>query len=84
MSPALLVGERTGDQLRYCGTVEFGVGRKLIAALLGHVPARDSSPFANISRWYGATWLEPVVQAEITYAEVMQGRLRDPVLRRVE
>jgi hypothetical protein len=26
-------------------------------------------------------WLEPVLQAEVTYAEMMQGRLRNPVFR---
>jgi ATP dependent DNA ligase-like protein len=49
--------------------------------LLEHGPTRDSSPFADVPRWAGATWFEPVLQAEVTYAEVMQGRLRDPVLR---
>ena len=28
----------------------------------------------------GATWLEPRVKVELTYNEMMEGRLRDPVL----
>jgi hypothetical protein len=42
---------------------------------------RDSSPFADVPRWADASWLDPVLQAEVTCSEVMPGRLRDPVLR---
>jgi hypothetical protein len=28
-------------------------------------------------------WIHPDVVAEVTYSEIMQGRLRDPVLRSV-
>jgi hypothetical protein len=27
------------------------------------------------------TWLEPTLTVELTYTEVMEGRLRDPVYR---
>jgi len=27
------------------------------------------------------TWLEPTLTVELTYSEVMEGRLRDPVYR---
>ena len=37
----------------------------------------------DVLRDGGATWLEPQLVADVTYAEVMQGRLRDPVLRAV-
>jgi hypothetical protein len=33
-------------------------------------------------RWRNIVWLEPSVEVEISYSEVMQGRVRDPVLRR--
>jgi hypothetical protein len=29
----------------------------------------------------GVTWLEPTLTVELTYSEVMEGRLRDPVYR---
>jgi hypothetical protein len=31
----------------------------------------------------GVTWLQPTLLVEITYSELMEGRLRDPVFRRV-
>jgi hypothetical protein len=65
------------------GTVQFGVRWRLVAALLEHGPVQASSPFANVAPWNGATWFEPALKAGVTYAEVMQGRLRDPVLRRI-
>jgi hypothetical protein len=34
-------------------------------------------------RGRGVVWIHPDVVAEVTYSEVMQGRLRDPVLRSV-
>jgi len=39
------------------------------------------SPRASAGR--GVVWLEPELQAEISYAEVMQGRLRAAVFRRL-
>jgi len=31
----------------------------------------------------GVTWLEPELTVELTYSELMEGRLRDPVYRRL-
>ena len=28
-------------------------------------------------------WLEPIVEVEVPYSDIMQGRLRDPVLRAI-
>ena len=78
---ALLVGARRGGRFHFVGIVDFGVGRRLVATLLEHAPARDSSPFADVARWNSATSFVPVRQVEVTYAEMMQGRLRDPVFR---
>jgi len=35
------------------------------------------------ARGHGIVWIHPDVMAEVTYSEVMQGRLRDLVLRSV-
>jgi hypothetical protein len=29
----------------------------------------------------GVVWLDPTLQVELTFSEVMEGRLRDPVYR---
>jgi hypothetical protein len=43
--------------------------------------ARATSPFADLTRARGVTWLEPELLAAATYSEIMDGRLRDPVFR---
>ena len=35
----------------------------------------------STARARNVLWLEPELVVEVTYAEVMQGRLRDPVFR---
>jgi len=30
---------------------------------------------------HGVTWLEPTLAVALTYSELMEGRLRDPVFR---
>ena len=42
---------------------------------------RESSPFVDKTARHGVIWLEPRLTAEISYAEVMLGRLRAPVFR---
>jgi hypothetical protein len=37
----------------------------------------------NAERMRGVVWVQPSVVVEVSYSEVMQGRLRDPVLRRI-
>jgi bifunctional non-homologous end joining protein LigD len=77
----LLLGQRVGRQLRYVGTVEWGVGRALVEALTEHVPTRTGSPFTDHRRHRGVVWMEPRVVVEVTFAELVNGWLRDPVLR---
>src|SRR5437763_4850672 len=44
-----------------------------------------SAPICEgVERGRGIVWLHPDVVAEVTYSELMQGRLRDPVLRQVQ
>ena len=44
---------------------------------------RTTSPFTDHVRAREVIWLEPRVVAEISYAEIVQGRLRAPVFRGV-
>jgi bifunctional non-homologous end joining protein LigD len=79
----LLVGERVGRRLVYRGVVEWGVRRAVIADILERVRVATCSPFQDGPDTRRAMWLEPRVKAELSYNEMMEGRLRDPVLRRV-
>jgi hypothetical protein len=43
---------------------------------------RLTSPFADLKRASSdVLWLEPRLVAEVSYSELMEDRLRDPVLR---
>jgi hypothetical protein len=69
--------------LLYRGTVEWGLRRQVVAELVGTVEGlvRSTSPFADLTRAPGVTWLAPRLLAEGSYSELMEDRLRDPVLR---
>ncbi len=71
----VLVGERVGRRLVYRGVVEWGIGRLTVAELL------EQCPFHDPPRVRRVTWLEPKIRIAVTYNELMEGRLRDPVLR---
>jgi bifunctional non-homologous end joining protein LigD len=79
----LLLGQRVGRELRYVGTVEWGVGRALVEALMQNVATHAVSPFTDHRRHRSVVWLEPRVEAEVTFSELVNGWLRDPVLRQV-
>jgi bifunctional non-homologous end joining protein LigD len=76
----LLVGERVGRRLIYRGVVAWGVRRGVIADILRRARAVSRSPFHDVDT-HRATWLEPRLKIEVTYNEMMEGRLRDPVFR---
>ena len=42
---------------------------------------RATSPFADLKRAPEATWLAPRLVAEVSYSELLEDRLHDPVLR---
>ena len=66
---------------RYRGTVEWGLGLRTANDLLRCGRERSSSPFHDVRLSRRATWLEPTLSVEVTYGEVIEGRLRDPVYR---
>jgi ATP-dependent DNA ligase len=78
-----MLGQRLGRELRYVGTVEWGVGRQVVDALTENVPSRTGSPFTDHRRHRDVVWLEPRVVAEVTFSEFVNGSLRDPVLRQL-
>ena len=78
----IVVGAKVGHSLRYLGTVEWGVGRRTVEALLARGRRRDASPFVDFRR-RGVVWLEPRITAEVTFSEIVSGRLRAPVLRQL-
>ena len=77
----LLVGQRIGRRLLYRGTVEWGLGMRTAQELLRRGRERSTTPFHDFRLSRGVTWLEPTLHVELTYSEVMEGRLRDPVYR---
>jgi bifunctional non-homologous end joining protein LigD len=72
----LLVGARIGRELRYLGCVEWGVGRRTVEAVIQRGRRRADSPFTDLRRRSGVVWLEPRLTAEVTFSEIVQGRLR--------
>jgi bifunctional non-homologous end joining protein LigD len=79
----LLVGQREQGRLLYRGTVEWGLFRQVVTQLVASVDGlvRPTSPFADLKRAPEVTWLEPRLLAEVSYSELMEDRLRDPMLR---
>jgi bifunctional non-homologous end joining protein LigD len=79
----LVVGEREGNRLAYRGTVEWGVRMGLVSDLLAKANRllRKTSPFVERVPGREVVWLEPRIVAEVSYAEIVHGRLRAPVFR---
>jgi bifunctional non-homologous end joining protein LigD len=79
----LIVGEREGKRLAYRGTVEWGVRGGRVSDLLAKATRlpRKTSPFAERVPHHDVIWLDPRIVAEVSYAEVVQGRLRASVFR---
>ena len=77
----ILVGQRIGRRLFFRGTVEWGLGMRTARDLLSRCRECSTSPFHDLRLPRGVTWLEPTLHVELTYSEVMEGRLRDPVYR---
>jgi bifunctional non-homologous end joining protein LigD len=77
----ILVGQRVGRRLLYRGIVEWGLGLGSAQDLLRRGWERSTSPFHDFRLSRGVTWLEPTLEIELMYSELMEGRLRDPVYR---
>jgi ATP-dependent DNA ligase len=77
----VLVGKRVGDALHYRGVVEWGFKAADVLALLEHARRwnRPDSSFVGAPRGMrSVTWVEPRLEAEVSYAEIVEGRVRAP------
>ena len=79
---ALLVGLYDGPALRFTGKVGTGYTQKVLSDLAAKMlPLRtDRSPFSTPVREKGASWLRPVLVAQVAFSEwTDDGKLRQPV-----
>jgi len=65
-----------------CAAPSRGLGIRTTRELLRQARERSTSPFHDFRLSRGVTWLEPTLTVELTYSELMEGRLR-PVYRGV-
>lgn len=79
----VLVGEKDGGELLYRGVVEWGFKARDVLRLLrdARIFRQQTSPFADVRTMRNAVWMEPRRLAEISYAEIVDGRLRAPSWR---
>jgi hypothetical protein len=78
--PRLFVGEVRNGQLIARGTVELGVGRRLVEEIVTRARRRRTSPFDGV-RSRRVVWLEPTVEVAVSYGRAMDGWLREPACR---
>jgi bifunctional non-homologous end joining protein LigD len=79
---ALLLGAYAGDALHYVGRVGTGFTHRMLAELHARFRALRTarSPFADLTRDKDATWLRPVLVAQVAFQEWTGDRkLRQPV-----
>lgn len=78
---ALLLGHYEDGRLRYAGKVGTGFTRATLRELAGRLEPlrRIDSAFADEVRERGATWVKPVLVAQVAFTEwTRDGRLRHP------
>jgi bifunctional non-homologous end joining protein LigD len=76
----VLVGERVGDGFEYRGLVEWGYRAADVLELLREARTlrTPTSPFKDLRTMRGAVWVEARLHAEVSYTEIVGGRLRAP------
>ena len=77
----LLVGQRVGRRLLYRGSVQWGLGLRTAEQIIRRGQQTSTSPFHDLRLSRGMAWLAPMLHVELTYSEIMDGRLRDAVYR---
>ena len=80
---SLLLAARRGRELWYVGRVEWGVTRGSVEQIVGRCTRRLTPACGDAERARTVVWVEPSVVVEVSYSEIMVGRLRDPVVRGV-
>jgi bifunctional non-homologous end joining protein LigD len=81
----VLLGEHIGDKLHYRGVVEWGYRAADVLEVLRAARMFDTttSPFVDLRTMRGVVWLEPRLRVQVSYAELIDGRLRAPSWRRL-
>ena len=79
----MLVGEQIDDKLHYRGVVEWGLRAANVLELMraARIFRVSTSPFYDFRSMQDAVWLDPYMRAEVSYAELVDGRLRAPSWR---
>src|SRR5438445_8848832 len=80
---SLLLAARIGRRFAYVGRCEWGVSRRIVAELRERIAVRATPACSGIEGGRGVVWVQPRAGAEVQDNEMMQGRLRDPVLRHI-
>ena len=80
---SLLLAARIGRRFAYVGRCEWGVSRRIVAELRERIAVRATPACSGIEGGRGVVWVQPRAVAEVQDNEMMQGRLRDPVLRHI-
>lgn len=83
-SCALLLAARVGRRLVYVGRCEWGVSRRIVAAIRDRCKQTRAPACDNPEHARHVIWIEPKTTVEVQYNEMMQGWLRNAVLRGVE
>ena len=78
---SLLLAARRGRELSYVGRCDWGVTRGSVEQIVSRCTRRVVPACRDAERSRGVLWVEPRVVVEVSYSELMQRRLRDPVLR---
>ena len=78
-----LVGERVGGDVYYRGVVEWGFSTRDVLTLVreARISRQPRSPFTDLPAMRHAVWIEPRLLADVSYAEIVDGRLRAPSWR---
>ena len=69
--------------MSYVGPCEWGVTRGSVEQIVARCTRRVVPACADAERSRDVVWVEPRVVVEVSYSELMVGRLRDAVLRGV-
>jgi hypothetical protein len=79
----VLVGERVGATSSTTAEPWSGASRRLTSWCCSSARgwSRPLSPFLDLRRARSVTWVELRLEAEVSYAEIVEGRLRAPSWR---
>jgi bifunctional non-homologous end joining protein LigD len=77
---ALFLASRGDEGLEYVGRAQWGVTRALVARILESATAQ-AEPACPVGDANDVLWLAPRIVVEVSFSRLMEGRLRDPVVR---